>query len=90
MIDKKRLKELSSALLKAAEKPKNLEAFISDILSPAEIEDLYNRIRILEELLNGKTQREVSKNLHVSIAKVSRAALVIKHGSGALKSILKK
>lgn len=90
MKDKKRLKELSSALLRAAEKPKNLEAFISDIFSPAEIEDFYNRIRILEELLSGKTQREVSKNLHVSIAKVSRAALVIKHGSGTLKTIFKK
>lgn len=69
-------------LTQASKSKKDLQNFLTDILSPAEIDDIYDRLKIISELAQKKTHREVSKNLNVSISKVTRAANVIKYGSG--------
>ncbi|MEZ4845649.1 MAG: Trp family transcriptional regulator [Bdellovibrionota bacterium] len=62
---------------------------MNDILSPGEIEDIHNRLMIIESLMNNKTQREVSKSLNVSISKVTRASNVLKYGSGVFQKLFK-
>lgn len=62
---------------------KDLRSFLVDILSPGEIDDIYNRLKIIEELSkNGTPHRDVSKKFEVSISKVTRGANVLKYGSG--------
>lgn len=72
---------------KAGKNPKDLKNLMLDILTPAEIEDIDRRLRILESLLQNQTQREIAKNLDVSTSKVSRGAHVIKYGSGVCKKL---
>ncbi len=49
--------------------------FLEQILTPAEINDLLDRIRIYQQLAcTEKPQRECAKSLNVSISKVTRGA----------------
>ncbi len=83
----KKLDDIIKAI-QAAKSRKDLQNLLIDILSPAEIEDISDRIHIFKELLKNNSQREVSAKLKVSIAKVTRAAHVIKYGSGVLSKVL--
>jgi TrpR family transcriptional regulator, trp operon repressor len=66
-----------------AQKRKRLKNFLEDVLTPSEILDIDERILIVKALMQGKTQREVAKELHVSITKVTRASQVIQYGKGS-------
>lgn len=73
-------------ILSSAKNKKELKLILIDILSPAEIDDIYNRLQIVEELVShGTPHREVSKKFNVSISKVTRASSVIKYGSGVFQ-----
>jgi Trp operon repressor len=85
----KKIDQISDMFMKVSSDRKVLKNFLSDILSPGEIEDIHNRLAIIESLINNKTQREVSKNLNVSISKVTRASNVIKYGTGVLPKLFK-
>ena len=63
-----------------------LSGVIEDILTPAEIHDLADRITILQMLHDGRSQRDIAQTLGVSVATVSRGSRVLRHD---MKSILK-
>lgn len=84
----KKLEKIAKVFSQAAKSKSNHKGFLTDILSPGEIDDIYDRLNIFEELLKNKPQREVSAKLKVSIAKVTRAAHVLKYGSNVLKKLL--
>lgn len=67
--------------------PKKIQLLLQDILTGAERKDLLLRLRIVQELLRGKTQREVAKKLGVSIAKVTRGAEAIRQSGGGFRII---
>lgn len=85
----KKIDQISDIFMKVSGDRKTLKNFLSDILSPGEIEDIHNRLMIIEGLVQNKTQREVSKDLNVSISKVTRASNVIKYGSGLFPKLFK-
>jgi TrpR family transcriptional regulator, trp operon repressor len=68
----------------ASKETKLLSILLDTLLTPEEKENLAMRYWILKELLRKeKTQRQLAKELNVSIAKITR-------GSNALKGIDKK
>jgi TrpR family transcriptional regulator, trp operon repressor len=68
----------------ATKDSKSFNLLLDTLLTPEEKENLATRYWILKELLHGaKTQRQLAKDLNVSIAKITR-------GSNALKRIDKK
>lgn len=77
-----------ATVLAQAEDEKMLRHLLQDILTPAEIKDISERIQIVEALLKGKTQREVAHKLGVSISKVSRGSQLLQYGKGALSKVL--
>ena len=62
--------------------------FLQEILSPSEIETLSKRWRILEMLKEGCTQREIAKDLQVSLCKVTRGAKIMKDKNSILAKYL--
>jgi len=64
------------------------EDFLSDILSPAEREDIEQRWKLVQMLNKGIPQRKIAKKLGVSLCKITRGSRELKYGSGALKKLL--
>ena len=50
--------------------------FLLELLTASEVETLSKRWRILNMLVDGKTQREIAQDLKVSLCKVTRGARI--------------
>jgi len=88
------MKTYSKALKRVAEvlastESKNLERVLEDLITPAEIHDIDERIKIFKALLKGDSQRKVAEKLKVSVTKVTRGAHVLRYGTGGAAEILK-
>lgn len=83
----KALKRVAEVLSLAEEK--NLERVLEDLITPAEIHDIDERIKIFKALLKGDSQRKVAEKLGVSVTKVTRGAHVLRYGTGGAAEILK-
>ena len=59
----------------------DVRAFFQDILTPQEIENIYERLQIIKLLKEWYSQREVSEKLGVSTSTVNRWARVLKYWS---------
>lgn len=57
---------------------KEVQSFLSEMLSEAEITALSKRWRILSMLAEGRTQRDIVKDLNVSLCKVTRGSKILK------------
>ena len=83
------IKEISKAInnLRSDSKVYN---FLLEILTESEVETLSKRWRIVNMLMQGKSQREISKELKVSLCKVTRGAKILKNKNSVTKEILKE
>lgn len=64
-------------------------AFLQNILTPAELDEIALRLQIVKLLKKGIPQREVAKQLGASIGTVSRGARELKYGKPGFKQVLK-
>lgn len=64
-------------------------AFLQNILTPAELDEIATRLQIVKLLNKGVSQREVAEKLGVSIGTVSRGARELKYGAPGFKNVLK-
>ncbi len=71
------LNELLDHLLEMRERD-SLEQALRDLLTPAELTEVINRLQILRMLEAGVPQREIAKQLGVGIATVTRGARALK------------
>ena len=67
-----------------------IEKFFSEIFTQNELEVLERRWRILKMLSSGKTQREVAKNLNVSLCNVTRGAKILKDHTAVVSKYMIK
>ncbi len=65
-------------------------AFLNNILTPAELEEISKRLQIVKLLLKGVPQRDVAKKLNVSMGTVSRGSRELKYGENGFKKILQR
>lgn len=66
------------------------DAFLIDILTPQEYEEIVKRWQLVKQLNNGITQRQIAKNLRISLAKISRGSRMLLNKNGGFGQILKK
>ena len=66
-----------------------IAGFFSDVFTETELETLSKRWRILKMLSEGKTQREISKQLKVSLCKVTRGAKILKDSKSIVTKYIK-
>lgn len=86
-MEKKYIKELADVLVTIKD-PVTAEAFLRNILTPGELEEISKRLQIVKLLLKGAPQREVAKKLGVSMGTVSRGSRELKYGENGFRKIL--
>jgi len=74
-------------LFREADTSGELESLILDLFTLSERKDLWERWRIVDLLLTGRSQRDIRDELRVSISKVTRGSLVIQKGTGAFRRV---
>lgn len=88
-IPRKHLQDLYD-LLASVKKPKDAKVLLEDLLTPQERGVLAERWQLVKLLHSGMTQRAVSKQLKISISKVTRGSRVLQYGKGGFKKFLKR
>ena len=87
MIDKikaqqKNLAEFSQKISEIKD-AKTAEQFLRSFLTPKELQELLNRYKLVEQLLQGIPQRKIAQNLGISISQISRGSEELQFGTGA-------
>jgi len=67
-----------------------LNNFLDDILTPNEYDEVVKRWQVVKELNDGIPQRQIAKNLKISLAKITRGSRVLLNKKGAFNQLLKK
>jgi TrpR family trp operon transcriptional repressor len=79
--------ELSRVLAKTADQGL-IEAFLRRLLTPAEIADIAGRWALVKALEQKIPQREIAKDLGVSLCKITRGSRELKQPDSAFQRIL--
>jgi TrpR family trp operon transcriptional repressor len=79
--------ELSRALSNTADSGL-IEAFLRRLLTPAEIADIAGRWALVKALEQKIPQRDIAKNLGVSLCKITRGSRELKNPDSAFQRIL--
>ena len=61
---------------------------LTDILTPAEITEIADRIRLLKMLQEGKTQRAIAEELAISVTTVSRGNRILQYEDNTISKYL--
>lgn len=67
-----------TAAVAALETPAEVEAFLSELLTPGERHDIRLRWELLERLVRGTPQRKIAADLGISLCKITRGARILK------------
>jgi TrpR family transcriptional regulator, trp operon repressor len=63
--------------------------FLEDLLTPAEITSISERLRVMNLLIKGDSQRVVAGKLKCSISTVTRGSKIIQFGKQSIRKVLK-
>src|SRR5947207_2125667 len=80
---------LSKALL-ALETPQEMRAFLRDLCTPAELEALTDRWRVVAPLWRGVPYREVHERSAVSVTTIGRVARFLGSGNGGYRLVAER
>lgn len=64
--------------------------FLNEILTPTEFETISKRWQIIKMLNQNFSQREIAKELNVSLCKVTRGAKILKQQNSITKNLITK
>jgi TrpR family trp operon transcriptional repressor len=81
------LSELAHTLANTQD-PALIESFLSGLLTPSEAADIAARWALVKALRDKVPQREIAKNLGVSLCKITRGSRELKKPHSAFKQIL--
>lgn len=65
-----------------------MNRFFNDIFTPAELEDLTLRWKLLKDLNRGMTQRSIAKKYGISLCKITRGSKILKNKDSVILKIL--
>ncbi|MBP6880858.1 DNA-binding transcriptional regulator [Candidatus Saccharibacteria bacterium] len=82
-------KQLASAFLSVNNKAQ-IEAFLSDILTEAEIKEFANRLRAARMLRNGDSYESVQLETGMSTTTIARISKWLKQGGGGYELVLRQ
>lgn len=68
--------------LAALSRPEDVQAFLEDLCTPAELEAMADRWRVVPLLLKGVPYREIHELTQVSVTTIGRVARTLERGAG--------
>lgn len=68
--------------LAALERPEDVRAFLLDLCTPAELEAMGDRWKVVPLLLQGIPYRDIHERTGVSVTTIGRVARTLGHGAG--------
>ena len=68
-------------------KEEDIKDFLIDILTPQELENIYERLQVIKDLKKWASQREIAEKNKVSTTTVNRWARILRYGTGILNKI---
>ena len=83
------LKALSRAFA-ALERPQDVQAFLRDLCTPAELEAMADRWRVVPLLRKGVPYREIHDLTGVSVTTIGRVARSLEHGAGGYAAAIER
>ena len=81
------MKEVCEVLCRI-DSPEQMQEFLSEILTPAERRDLALRWELMRQLKQGVPQRQIAKELGISLCKITRGAKILKQNHSISKHYL--
>jgi TrpR family trp operon transcriptional repressor len=81
--------ELANALARARD-PELISDFLHCLLTPAEIADVAARWALVKALRSNVPQREIAKDLGVSLCKITRGSKELKKPGSAFRRIIER
>jgi TrpR family trp operon transcriptional repressor len=70
--------------------PKEMERFLAEILTPAELHDLALRWELMNKLSQGDSQRQIASDLGISLCKITRGAKILKDVQSVSRKFLEE
>jgi len=80
-------RSLSEALL-SLDSAKEVQLFLEDLCTPAEVEALVDRWRVAQLVDQGFSYRDIRDMTGVSVTTVGRVARFMEHGTGGYRAVL--
>lgn len=77
-------------LFASVDSQKEAEMLLVDLLTPQELESLAERWQLIRSLDAGMPQRDIARDLGVSISKITRGSRMLQYGSGGFRHFLRK
>lgn len=78
-----------SRALAALERPADVRAFLEDLCTPAELEAMCDRWKVVPLLLEGVPYREIHERTFVSVTTIGRVARTLERGAGGYGAALR-
>ena len=71
-------------------RPEDVRAFLEDLCTPAELEAMGDRWRVVPELLQGLPYREIHDRTQVSVTTIGRVARSLERGAGGYRAAARR
>ncbi len=77
-----------ASLFSMVSRETDIKKLLLDILTPWEVEEIYDRVRILRHLHLWESQRDIAHEIGTSVTTVSRWSKLLKHESRIIHKLL--
>ena len=82
-------RSLSEALL-SFEAAQEVQQFLEDLCTPAELEAMVDRWRVAQLVNQGYSYRDIREMTEVSVTTIGRVARFMEHGTGGYRIVLER
>lgn len=76
--------------LASLDRPADVKAFLLDLCTPAELEAMADRWKVVPLLLDGVPYREIHERTRVSVTTIGRVARTLEHGAGGYHAAMRR
>ncbi len=70
--------------------PEEMESLLDGLLTPAEMQEFVNRWRLMQRLLRDEPQRQIARELGVSLGTIARGSRLLKYGPGRFRRLVER